>query len=183
MSDPSGLSALSLSSVFIEFGADFKAKDQKDKTPRDYARGFTAAFDKAADVLVYDVLSSRVRRHLEDYAHLPVWDAPAEPSGGAGFEMPTFSAYPQACVTAVGEYLLMLPQQFEPLLGAGPSSPVGAPASSGGDVDDTRLASEWVARARGSGAVTLGRCQARQGVASEGSEVDSEMAAKPARSS
>ena len=110
-----------------------------------------AAFDKAADVLVYDVLSSRVRRHLEDYAHLPVWDAPAEPSGGAGFEMPTFSAYPQACVTAVGEYLLMLPQQFEPLLGAGPSSPVGAPASSGGDVDDTRLASEWVARVAGGG--------------------------------
>ena len=113
-----------------------------------------AAFDKAADVLVYDVLSSRVRRHLEDYAHLPVWDAPAEPSGGAGFEMPTFSAYPQACVTAVGEYLLMLPQQFEPLLGAGPSSPVGAPASSGGDVDDTRLASEWVARVAGGAAAT-----------------------------
>lgn len=122
-----------------------------------------AAFEKAADALVYDVLASRVHRHLDGYAKLSVWEA-THMSGEAGaagnsFDLPTFSAYPQACATAVGEYLLTLPQQFEPLLGIGPSSP-GAPnvggdaVDSGGAADDTRLASEWVVRVAG-GAASL----------------------------
>ncbi|WJZ85432.1 hypothetical protein VitviT2T_004970 [Vitis vinifera] len=31
------------------------------------------------------------------------------------FHLPSFNAYPQAYVTSVGEYLLTLPQQLEPL--------------------------------------------------------------------
>jgi hypothetical protein len=44
----------------------------------------------------------------------PEWAAVDEPSG---FELPTFSAYPKEYVTAVGEYLLTLPQQLEVLAG------------------------------------------------------------------
>lgn len=71
-----------------------------------------AAFADAVNELVYNVLISKVRQRLSDVSRLPIWSSVEEQSA---FHLPTFSAYPQSYVTSVGEYLLTLPQQLEPL--------------------------------------------------------------------
>lgn len=71
-----------------------------------------AAFADTVNELVYDVLISKVRQRLSDVSRLPIWSSVEEQSA---FPLPSFSAYPQAYVTGVGEYLLTLPQQLEPL--------------------------------------------------------------------
>ncbi|KAK9914033.1 hypothetical protein M0R45_037832 [Rubus argutus] len=71
-----------------------------------------AAFSDTVNELVYDVLISKVRQRLSDVSRLPIWSSVEEQSA---YHLPTFSAYPQAYVTNVGEYLLTLPQQLEPL--------------------------------------------------------------------
>lgn len=71
-----------------------------------------AAFADTVNELVYDVLISKVRQRLSDVSRLPIWSAVEEQSA---FNLPSFSAYPQSYVTSVGEYLLTLPQQLEPL--------------------------------------------------------------------
>ncbi|OIW08788.1 hypothetical protein TanjilG_16369 [Lupinus angustifolius] len=71
-----------------------------------------AAFADTVNELVYDVLISKVRQRLSDVSRLPIWSSVEEQSA---FPLPTFSAYPQSYVTNVGEYLLTLPQQLEPL--------------------------------------------------------------------
>ncbi|XP_054816180.1 conserved oligomeric Golgi complex subunit 7 [Prosopis cineraria] len=71
-----------------------------------------AAFADTVNELVYDVLISKVRQRLSDVSRLPIWSSVEEQSA---FPLPTFSAYPQSYVTSVGEYLLTLPQQLEPL--------------------------------------------------------------------
>jgi hypothetical protein len=75
-----------------------------------------ALADAAAD-FVHDVLMARVLAALRGAAALPAWAAPpaggtASGSGGAddGYALPQFSASPAEHVTAVGEYLLTLPQ-------------------------------------------------------------------------
>ncbi|KAK9994963.1 hypothetical protein SO802_024666 [Lithocarpus litseifolius] len=70
------------------------------------------AFADTVNELVYDVLISKVRQRLSDVSRLPVWSSVEEQTA---FHLPTFSAYPQSYVTNVGEYLLTLPQQLEPL--------------------------------------------------------------------
>lgn len=62
---------------------------------------------------MYDVLILKVRQHFNDLSHLPIWSSVEEPSGA--HPVPVFSAYPQTYVNNVGEYLLTLPQQLEPL--------------------------------------------------------------------
>lgn len=71
-----------------------------------------AAFADTVNELVYDVLISKVRQRLSDVSRLPIWSSVEEQSA---YHLPTFSAYPQAYVTSIGEYLLTLPQQLEPL--------------------------------------------------------------------
>jgi len=71
-----------------------------------------AAFADTVNELVYDVLISKVRQRLSDVSRLPIWSSVEEQGS---FPLPTFSAYPQSYVTSVGEYLLTLPQQLEPL--------------------------------------------------------------------
>lgn len=71
-----------------------------------------AAFADTVNALVYDVLISKVRQRLSDVSRLPIWSSVEEQSV---FHLPTFSAYPQSYVTSIGEYLLTLPQQLEPL--------------------------------------------------------------------
>ncbi|KAK7258183.1 hypothetical protein RIF29_32696 [Crotalaria pallida] len=71
-----------------------------------------AAFADTVNELVYDVLISKVRQRLSDVSRSPIWSSVEEQSA---FHLPTFSAYPQSYVTNVGEYLLTLPQQLEPL--------------------------------------------------------------------
>lgn len=71
-----------------------------------------AAFADKVNELVYDVLISKVRQRLSDVSRLPIWSSVEEHSA---LPLPTFSSYPQSYVTSVGEYLLTLPQQLEPL--------------------------------------------------------------------
>lgn len=71
-----------------------------------------AAFAETVNELVYDVLISKVRQRLSDLSRMPIWSSAEETSA---FHLPSFSAYPQSYVTSVGEYLLTLPQQLEPL--------------------------------------------------------------------
>ncbi|KAL3647478.1 Golgi transport complex subunit 7 [Castilleja foliolosa] len=71
-----------------------------------------AAFAEAVNELVYDVLILKVRQHFRDLSRLPIWSSVEEQSA---YRVPSFSAYPQSYVTNVGEYLLTLPQQLEPL--------------------------------------------------------------------
>ncbi|KAL2591443.1 hypothetical protein AAZV13_12G012100 [Glycine max] len=71
-----------------------------------------ASFTDTVNELVYDVLISKVRQRLSDVSRLPIWSSVEEQGS---FPLPTFSAYPQSYVTSVGEYLLTLPQQLEPL--------------------------------------------------------------------
>uniref|UniRef100_A0A7N0U655 Conserved oligomeric Golgi complex subunit 7 n=1 Tax=Kalanchoe fedtschenkoi TaxID=63787 RepID=A0A7N0U655_KALFE len=70
------------------------------------------AFADTVNELVYDVLISTVRVRLRDVSRLPIWSSVEEPSA---FPLPSFSAYPQTYITSIGEYLLTLPQQLEPL--------------------------------------------------------------------
>ncbi|MCL7046287.1 hypothetical protein MKW94_027037 [Papaver nudicaule] len=91
------------------------------------------AFADTVNELVYDVLISKVRQRLSDVARLPIWSAVEEQSA---FNLPSFSAYPQSYVTRVGEYLLTLPQQLEPLAEG---------ISSDGNTDEAQFfATEWM---------------------------------------
>ncbi|MQM09770.1 hypothetical protein Taro_042646 [Colocasia esculenta] len=89
---------------------------EQSKDPRFHALPLAsqrvAAFADTVNELVYDVLISKVRQRLNDVARLPIWASVEEQSA---HPLPTFSAYPQAYVTSIGEYLLTLPQQLEPL--------------------------------------------------------------------
>ncbi|KAL6873771.1 hypothetical protein ACP4OV_013853 [Aristida adscensionis] len=89
---------------------------EQSKDPRFHALPLTsqrvAAFSDTVNELVYDVLISKVRQRLNEVARLPIWSSVEEQGG---LPLPSFSAYPQAYVTSVGEYLLTLPQQLEPL--------------------------------------------------------------------
>ncbi|XP_002510953.2 conserved oligomeric Golgi complex subunit 7 [Ricinus communis] len=93
----------------------FNLLDQS-KDPRFHALPLAsqrvAAFADTVNELVYDVLISKVRLRLNDVSRLPIWSSVEEQSA---FPLPIFSAYPQSYVTSVGEYLLTLPQQLEPL--------------------------------------------------------------------
>lgn len=93
-----------------------------------------AAFADTVNELVYDVLISKVRQRLQDVSQLPIWSSVEEPSAHC---LPSFSANPQPYVTSVGEYLLTLPQQLEPL----------AEGISGSDPNNDEaqyLATEWM---------------------------------------
>lgn len=92
------------------------------------------AFADTVNELVYDVLISKVRQRLSDLCRLPIWSAEEERST---FHMPTFSAYPQTYVTSIGEYLLTLPQQLEPLA-------EGISSSDSNNEDAQFFATEWM---------------------------------------
>ncbi|XP_010536539.1 PREDICTED: conserved oligomeric Golgi complex subunit 7 [Tarenaya hassleriana] len=89
---------------------------EQSKDPRFHALPLASqrvsAFADTVNELVYDVLISKVRQRLGDVSHMPIWSAAEEQTA---FPLPTFSSYPQSYVTSVGEYLLTLPQQLEPL--------------------------------------------------------------------
>eukprot|EP00262_Sarcandra_glabra_P002656 TRINITY_DN13063_c0_g1_i1.p1 TRINITY_DN13063_c0_g1~~TRINITY_DN13063_c0_g1_i1.p1 ORF type:complete len:565 (-),score=93.71 TRINITY_DN13063_c0_g1_i1:200-1783(-) len=109
------VAALRLTDVPVKARRLFNLLDQS-KDPRFHALPLAsqrvAAFADTVNELVYDVLISKVRQRLSDVSRLPIWSSIDEPSA---FPLPSFSAYPQPYVTSVGEYLLTLPQQLEPL--------------------------------------------------------------------
>jgi hypothetical protein len=62
--------------------------------------------------------------------------------------VPAFSAYPLAAVTAVGEYLMALPQQLEVLMGdeaaAAAAGADGQAAAAQDEDEGDELAAEWL---------------------------------------
>lgn len=90
---------------------------EQSKDPRFHALPVASqrvtAFTDTVNELVYDVLISKIRQHFNNLSRLPIWSSVEEHSARP---LPTFSAYPQSYVTGVGEYLLTLPQQLEPLV-------------------------------------------------------------------
>ncbi|KAL3837887.1 hypothetical protein ACJIZ3_022478 [Penstemon smallii] len=89
---------------------------EQSKDPRFHALPLASqrvsAFAEAVNELVYDVLIVKVRQQFNELSHLPIWSSIEEQTA---YRLPSFSAYPQSYVTNVGEYLLTLPQQLEPL--------------------------------------------------------------------
>jgi len=111
---------------------------EQSKDPRFHALPLTsqrvAAFSDTVNELVYDVLISKVRQRLSEVARLPIWSSVEEQGG---LPLPSFSAYPQAYVTSVGEYLLTLPQQLEPLA-------EGISGNEAGNDEAQFFATEWI---------------------------------------
>ncbi|WOK98056.1 embryo yellow protein [Canna indica] len=111
---------------------------EQSKDPRFHSLPLTSqrvsAFSDTVNELVYDVLISKVRQRLSDVSRLPIWSSVEEQSS---LPLPSFSAYPQAYVTSVGEYLLTLPQQLEPLA-------EGMSGSEAGTEEAQFFATEWM---------------------------------------
>ena len=63
-------------------------------------------------------LCLQVHGSLDGLGSQPVWQQEDVSASNAG-ALPSFSAYPQQSVTAAGEYLMMMPQTLEGLLGSG----------------------------------------------------------------
>nr|XP_043617151.1 conserved oligomeric Golgi complex subunit 7 [Erigeron canadensis] len=115
-----GRAALDVAALRL-FDAPEKARKlfnllEQSKDPRFHALPVASqrvsAFVDAVNELVYDVLISKVRKQFNGVSNLAIWSAVEEQTA---FHLPSFSAYAQAYVTTVGEYLLTLPQQLEPL--------------------------------------------------------------------
>lgn len=96
------------------------------------------------------LVTAQVRRQLDGLSKLPDWSAKEEENA---FELPSFSAYPLQYITSIGEYLLTLPQQLEPLAVAAAEVARGAtPAAmdelAGLASEDVggRFVSEWMSK-------------------------------------
>ncbi|XP_057952618.1 conserved oligomeric Golgi complex subunit 7 [Malania oleifera] len=146
----------------------FNLLDQS-KDPRFHALPLAsqrvAAFADTVNELVYDVLISKVRQRLSDVARLPIWSSVEEPSA---FPLPSFSAYPQPYVTSVGEYLLTLPQQLEPLAEGISNSDANTDAST----DEAQFfATEWMFKvAEGATALYMDQLRGIQYITDRGAQ-------------
>uniref|UniRef100_A0A0E0HVM5 AAA+ ATPase domain-containing protein n=1 Tax=Oryza nivara TaxID=4536 RepID=A0A0E0HVM5_ORYNI len=133
-----GRAALDIAAIRLTDLPDKSKKLFTSKDPRFHALPLTsqrvAAFSDTVNELVYDVLISKVRQRLNEVARLPIWSSVEEPGG---LPLPSFSAYPQAYVTSVGEYLLTLPQQLEPLA-------EGISGGEAGNEEAQFFATEWI---------------------------------------
>eukprot|EP00250_Pteridium_aquilinum_P011176 c19884_g1_i1 orf=304-2817(-) len=99
-----------------------------------HTSGRVASFSDSVNDLVYDVLIAKVRARLVNVGTMPVWGAEKEENA---FDLPSFSAYASPHVTSMGEYLLTLPQQLEPVMMGG--------GTGEDNVDDTQFfATEWM---------------------------------------
>ena len=75
-------------------------------------------------------LSVQVHGSLECLGSQAIWQQ-EDTSASAGGALPSFSAYPQQSVTSAGEYLMMMPQTLEGLLGSA-------------DEPEDQMDSEWL---------------------------------------
>lgn len=124
------------------------------KDPRFHALPHTSqrvgAFSDAVNELVYEVLILKIRHKLKDVSRMAIWTLAEQDNA---FALPSFSAYPQPYITSIGEYLLTLPQQLEPLaLGSGTT---GLNANVDANTDEAQFfATEWMFKVA-EGATTL----------------------------
>ncbi|WIA21115.1 hypothetical protein OEZ85_005432 [Tetradesmus obliquus] len=117
------------------------------------------ALCEAISAAVYDALLAPVVAALAPLPGLPDWGGAGSGTGvmpGAGAVVPSFSAYPLPAVTAVGEYLMALPQQLEVLMGDEAAAAAGggqeAAALQAEAAEGDELAAEWLDKVvRGAG--------------------------------
>ena len=105
-----------------------------------YCRRTLLADKRKSSEAVFRLLlpCGQVRAELGQVSGRKAWTSA---QADVGANLPAFNAYPQPHVTAVGEYLMALPQMLE---GLGQEDT--APASDG---DDGPQGSEWLDRVRG----------------------------------
>ncbi|KAK9846891.1 hypothetical protein WJX84_000821 [Apatococcus fuscideae] len=109
---------------------------QPKATPLPAAAKAATAFHQAVHSLVYDMLMQKVRDELGQVSGSRAWTSIA--ADGAA-NLPAFNAYPQPHATAVGEYLMALPQMLEGLGGDDAAAPSAAFGGSEG-----AQGSEWL---------------------------------------
>uniref|UniRef100_A0A1J3GGG3 Conserved oligomeric Golgi complex subunit 7 n=1 Tax=Noccaea caerulescens TaxID=107243 RepID=A0A1J3GGG3_NOCCA len=136
---------------------------EQSKDPRFHALPLAsqrvALFADTVNELVYDVLISKVRQRLGEVSRLPIWSSVEEQTA---FPLPNFSSYPQSYVTSVGEYLLTLPQQLEPLAEG---------ISTNGDEDAQFFATEWMFKvAEGATALYMDQLRGIQYITDRGAQ-------------
>ncbi|XP_021769234.1 conserved oligomeric Golgi complex subunit 7-like [Chenopodium quinoa] len=138
---------------------------EQSKDPRFHALPLAsqsvATFAETVNELVYDVLISKVRQRLSDVSRMPIWASAEETSA---FPLPSFSSYPQSYITSIGEYLLTLPQQLEPL--------VEGISSDDANADDAQFfATEWMFKvAEGAAAIYIEQLRGIQYITDRGAQ-------------
>lgn len=100
-----------------------------------------ASFNEAVNELVYDVLIAKVRSKFLDVAQMTVWGAEEEENA---FDLPNFSAYASPYITSIGEYLLTLPQQLEPVMMGGGGSGLITDTTDENTEETQFFATEWM---------------------------------------
>ncbi len=70
---------------------------------------------KSTHAAAFNVFLARVKTALQPLPTMVHWTAKSTSAGGS--VLPTFSVEPLGYVTALGEHLILLPQQLEVLLG------------------------------------------------------------------
>jgi hypothetical protein len=99
-----------------------------------------ASFTEAVNDLVYDVLIAKVRARLANVSAMHVWGAEQEENA---FDLPSFSSYASPYISSIGEYLLTLPQQLEPLI-MGSANGLSTDNGEGNTDEDQLFATEWM---------------------------------------
>jgi len=103
-------------------------------------------FKDAVDMFVLDTLTGPIRVRLQGFSSLPQWEAG---KAATKHDLPAFSAYPTEAVTAMGQFLLDLPQLLDPSQGVAPADidfEDGNEASGEGAEADDGLLTEWIPR-------------------------------------
>eukprot|EP00252_Welwitschia_mirabilis_P007981 TRINITY_DN19689_c0_g1_i1.p1 TRINITY_DN19689_c0_g1~~TRINITY_DN19689_c0_g1_i1.p1 ORF type:complete len:847 (-),score=167.14 TRINITY_DN19689_c0_g1_i1:101-2641(-) len=126
-----------------------------------------AAFSNAVTDLVYEVLMLKVRHKLRDVSRMSIWNSVESDNV---FALPSFSAHPQPYVTSIGEYLLQLTTQLEPLILGGGAT--GLNSNPDANPDEAQiLATEWVFKvAEGATALYIEQLRGIQSVTDRGAQ-------------
>eukprot|EP01018_Ginkgo_biloba_P014591 Gb_05711 [translate_table: standard] len=141
------------------------------KDPRFHALPHTSqrvgAFSDAVNELVYEVLILKIRHRLSDVSRMAIWTSVEEDNA---FSLPSFSAYPQPYVTSIGEYLLTLPQQLEPLVLGGGTTGLNSNADATAD-EAQFFATEWMFKvAEGATALYIEQLRGIQSITDRGAQ-------------
>lgn len=151
--------------AFFEKVAEAAAKHSLDSPILPVGYEHINALTRAMEKFVYDTLLGRVSLELKGIANSDVWSAkPME----SAYKLPTFSAYPQECMTNAGEYLLSLPQYLDNLHDDD-AVRIIAPVA-GESFDDSATAEVWIGKvAEASAELVLKEVQAIKALSEQGS--------------
>ncbi|QDZ21297.1 subunit 7 of oligomeric Golgi complex [Chloropicon primus] len=105
-------------------------------------------FASSAEDLVLDFMMVKVKESLQGIKESKLWSRTEEKD--KTFDLPSFSVFPSKHVTSLGEYLLVIPQQFEVLDDLEELSPTGSEAKERREGDQasepSSFAAEWISK-------------------------------------